>query len=52
MEFNKILRILQKLNIHIKQLIYVRFPFDSHMIPVRFDLKTFDYVWDKDEAAL
>ena len=32
--------------------IHVRFPFDSRSIPVRFDLKTFDYVWGRNEAAL
>ena len=32
--------------------IHVRFVFDSHSIPVRFNLKMFDYVWDKKEAAL
>ena len=32
--------------------LYVWFLFDSHSIPIRFDRKMFDYVWNKNEAAL
>ena len=32
--------------------IHIRFAFDSHSISVKFNLKTFDSVWVKNEAAL
>ena len=32
--------------------ICIRFLFDSHFIPVQFELKTFEQAWDKNKAAL